>query len=103
MASDPEGGQLFVHERFIIRRLRSLAHLVVIVPGAAWTRTNELGKVYSVFDGAMRIWWPGFSTDDPPPRHRRPWHITDDERDCEGERPASPAEKNRCLLGPASA
>jgi len=45
------------------------AHVVVVDRQAAWRLTEHLGQQRSVFNGAIRIWWPQFSAEDEPYRH----------------------------------
>ena len=56
------------------------AHVVVVDRQAAWRLTEQLGQQLSVYNGAVRIWWPRFSPEDEPYRHPLllPERITDD-------------------------
>ena len=36
---------------------------------AAWAMTHELGKEWSCYNGAIRIYWPGLDAKQPPRRH----------------------------------
>lgn len=51
-----------------------LAGVAVVVqardPDATWEMADVLGRSFSCFDGAARIYWPAFSTDQDPARHR---------------------------------
>lgn len=48
----------------LARALCGLALVTVIDDDAAWSLTQELTKPYSCFNGAIRLYWPGFSTSD---------------------------------------
>lgn len=48
----------------IARDLAGLANVVVADSGATWGLTDTLGQGFSCFDGAVRLYWPRFSTDD---------------------------------------
>lgn len=50
-------------------RLFGNAHVVELDRRVSWSVTEEVGPSLSVFDGAVRIWWPQFSRDDDPHRH----------------------------------
>lgn len=45
------------------------AHVFHVTEEASWELTNRYGQRHSVFDGAVRVWWPGFTYDDDPFRH----------------------------------
>lgn len=47
-----------------------LAHVVVAQPAACWHLTDRLGKLRSVYRGALRVYLPGFTEDADPYRHR---------------------------------
>jgi hypothetical protein len=47
-----------------------LAHVVVARPAACWHLTERLGKLRSVYRGAVRVYLPGFAEDADPYRHR---------------------------------
>jgi hypothetical protein len=51
-----------------------LAGVAVVVdfqdPQATWDVADAIGRTMSCFDGAARIYWPGFSADQDPRRHR---------------------------------
>lgn len=44
--------------------LAGIANVVDIDDEAAWGLTDELGRTFSCFGGAVRLYWPGFSTTD---------------------------------------
>jgi len=63
--------------------LAGLANVYAVDPGATWALTDSLGKVFSCYQGAIRLYWPRFSTDDQPFRHplwtaRRLLELSDD-------------------------
>jgi hypothetical protein len=52
-------------------KLRGLAHVVVldVVQRATWMLTDHLSKRFAVFGPAVRVFRPGFTTEDPSARH----------------------------------
>lgn len=50
-------------------RLAANAHVVVVDRACCWAITDAIGKPLSVYEGAVRLWWPRFSTADDPYRH----------------------------------
>lgn len=50
-------------------RLAANAHVVVVDRTCSWAITDAIGKPLSVYEGAVRLWWPRFSTSDDPYRH----------------------------------
>lgn len=50
-------------------RLAGNAHVVVLDRAGCWAVTEAIGKPLSVYEGAVRLWWPRFSTSDDPYRH----------------------------------
>ena len=53
------------------QRLAGVAVVVKIQdPEATWDVADAIGRTLSCFDGAARIYWPGFSIDQDPRRHR---------------------------------
>jgi hypothetical protein len=50
--------------------LAGMAHVFVVGSASAtFALTTALGKEWAVFQGAVRLYWPGFSRSDPPRRH----------------------------------
>lgn len=55
----------------LTRELAGVAHVRVLSSAqTSWALTEILGQPLSVFDGALRVYFPGFTTDDDPYRHR---------------------------------
>jgi len=50
-------------------RLAANAHVVVVDRACSWAITDAIGRPLSVYEGAIRLWWPRFSTSDDPYRH----------------------------------
>lgn len=68
---DPRLGRPLIDERKLADRLVGIAHVHVITSGAAtYELTDRVGKQFSVFGGAVRVYWPGFSIDGDPFDHR---------------------------------
>lgn len=47
-----------------------IGYVALVYPKAAWRLTDRLGKLRSVFGGAVRVYLPGFSEDADPYTHR---------------------------------
>ena len=56
-------------ETRMARDLVGLATVAVLDDEAAWTLTQRLGKTLSCYNGAVRLYWPGFAPGSPPIRH----------------------------------
>jgi hypothetical protein len=55
----------------LARATLGLAHVVVLPPEHSWALTNRFGKRLSVYEGAVRVYLPGFTEDaDPYGGHR---------------------------------
>lgn len=54
----------------LARAMLGIGHVVVLSPEHTWTLTNSLGKIRSVFGGAVRAYLPGFAADSDPYGHR---------------------------------
>lgn len=66
----PTAGPL-VDAADLARQLAGLAHVEVLSTHlAAQALTDDIGRQYSVWGGAARLYWPGFSLDDNPRQHR---------------------------------
>ena len=87
ITSTDENSLPLVDDRKLGRHLAGLAHLVVVHPDATGRLRDALGATHAVWDGAVRIWWPGFTSTSPAFRHRRwlPWQIDDEHRNVEEE------------------
>lgn len=69
LSETEEGGCLF-DPSLALRRLIGAAHVVRLDSEVSWQLTRSLGREYSVFGGAARVYWPGFDADsDDPFRH----------------------------------
>ncbi len=66
-----------------LSRLIGAAHVVELSEESSWALTNTLGKVWSVFGGAIRIYWPKLNPSiDNPRSHRLIFsHLFDDAKD----------------------
>jgi hypothetical protein len=53
-------GQSSIDADVACRRLSGLAHFFVLSPAASWILTAELTQSFSVFNGAVRLYRPGF-------------------------------------------
>ncbi len=69
ISADPKN-DTFLDPTRVADRLLGLAHVAVLDRDAAWDITNTIGRQLSVYQGAVRIYWPGFTTADEPRRHR---------------------------------
>lgn len=54
----------------VAARLAGNAHVVVLDRTLSWNLTERIGKALSVFNGAVRIWWPTLRRADDPQRHQ---------------------------------
>ena len=93
--------------RRIASELVGIAHTAVLatVP-ASYALTDAVGKRVSVFNGAVRIYWPGFTVDADPYSHRLYLRRTVeqiDARTTRGSRPAGMADQLVHLLGDVGA
>ena len=68
--SSTSTGEPFLDPAHISDRLLGLAHVVTIDSDAAFAITDRIGKTLSCFNGAVRIYWPGFAVEDDPYFHR---------------------------------
>ncbi len=67
----PETGRPSTDPLLLADHLIGVAHVLAITSGSAtYELTAHVGKRLSVFDGAVRIYWPGFALDDDPYLHR---------------------------------
>lgn len=66
----PDGSrQAAVNPHALARELAGNAHVAVLDRNLSWAITEELGQPLSVFNGAVRVWWPQLRPDDDPLRH----------------------------------
>ena len=63
-------GRPFLDAATLARAMLGIGHVVVLPPEHTWTLTNSLGKIRSVFGGAVRAYLPGFAADSDPYGHR---------------------------------
>lgn len=67
---DLNDGKPLVEPGELARALLGLAIVVEVGPEAAWALTRQFGKARSVFDGAVRLYRPGFTEESDPYAHR---------------------------------
>lgn len=67
--SRDEAGATPVDPATLARDLAGGAHLRILDSGASWELTRRLGKAWSVYNRAIRIYLPGVSEEDDPFRH----------------------------------
>jgi len=68
-----QGGtsEMLVDPRTLAREVAGLAHVRILSsPQASWALTDEIGNSLSVWDGAVRIYFPGFHRTDDTRQHR---------------------------------
>ncbi|OQX69584.1 MAG: hypothetical protein B6A08_04500 [Sorangiineae bacterium NIC37A_2] len=53
----------------LARDLAGVANVYAVDEDASWALTDRLGKPFSCYDGAVRIYWPRLSSRDEPYRH----------------------------------
>jgi hypothetical protein len=68
VSQDSKTGDTLCNVKEMNRRLTGLAHVYEIDRDASFELTDRVGKVMSCFDGAVRLYWPGFARDG---NHRR--------------------------------
>ncbi|MFC5736512.1 hypothetical protein [Sinirhodobacter huangdaonensis] len=68
----PEGevSAPLINDSEVARALTGLVRVVRVPAELTWVLTKRFGKLRSVFDGAVRVYLPGFSSSDDPYRHR---------------------------------
>ncbi len=66
-------GVQFVDAAEIARRLTGVCHVFHLSPAASWELTTHLGKVLSVFNGAARLYLPGFNRETSAPYDHPLW------------------------------
>lgn len=70
ISADSWSGQALVEPADYHQTLKGLAEIVVLDKWGCFRLTDTLGKDSSCFDGAIRIYWPGFRRDSNPFRHK---------------------------------
>ena len=71
VSPDSWNGKYAVSEDVIFERIRGFAHVTVLTDKwAAFKLTDSIDKSLSCYDGAIRIYWPGFRLDDNPYQHK---------------------------------
>lgn len=68
--STDNAGDTFLDPARVADRVLGLAHVVKIDTAAAYLVSDRIGKTLSCYLGAVRIYWPGFRSDDDPYHHR---------------------------------
>jgi hypothetical protein len=67
----PDTGRVLLDCASLARELAGIGHVRVLAAShAAWGLTNQIGQQLSVWNGAVRIYFPGFALGDPYRRHR---------------------------------
>lgn len=67
----PDTGITLVDTGALAREMAGIGHVRVLAASqAAWGLTQTVGASLSVWDGAVRVYFPGFGLDDDPRRHR---------------------------------
>lgn len=83
LSPDAWSGRLSLDPRSLHSKLAGSAEVAVLGDKfAAFAWTDEVGKLLSCFDGAVRVYWPGFTLDDQPRQH--PLHLATTIRKIEG-------------------
>lgn len=71
ISPDVWDGRFYVDADSLFRSLAGFAHVVVLADKwAAFKLTDAIGKSFSTYNGAVRIYWPRFSPTDNPFWHR---------------------------------
>lgn len=66
---NPETDEPIVDLQRLARRVAGMAHVWLVPPDATWALSEQLPPKLGVFNGAIRIWWPGFGPDADPYEH----------------------------------
>ena len=76
-------GYPVVDQDALSQRVSGLAHAVILTNELTWELTRRLGKKLSAYDGATRIYQPGFDPDDADPFEHGLWlrRATDSDED----------------------
>lgn len=71
LSRTPKSGALLLDAQQLARELAGMAHVrVMSASQAPWALTAAVGQPLSVWDGAVRVYFPGFSLAADPRRHR---------------------------------
>lgn len=71
VSPDVWNGRFAVDPSALLDRVKGFAHVTVLADKwAAFTLTDVVGKPLSCYDGAIRVYWPGFSLHDNPFHHK---------------------------------
>ena len=71
---DPKTERALVDAHSLAARLSGLAEVVSLYDEeASWELTNQVGQMFSCFNGAVRIYWPGLNTRMDNPFNHRLW------------------------------
>lgn len=71
ISPDAWQGRYSVDAKALFERVKGFAHVTVLAD--KWTAfkfTDVVGKPLSCYDGAVRVYWPGFTLDDNPFQHK---------------------------------
>lgn len=66
-------GVQYVEAAAIATQITGVCHVVHLTPAASWDMTDRLGKVLSVFNGAARLYLPGFHRETAAPYDHPLW------------------------------
>lgn len=62
--------RFLVNPDLLLRTLQGFAHVAALNnKWASFRLRDQIGQAYACFDGAVRLYWPGFSVNDEPWRH----------------------------------
>lgn len=71
ITADPATGRSAIDERRVASQVAGIAHVVYMPTApATYELTDRIGKMLSVFGGAVRVYWPGLSMASDPFDHR---------------------------------
>ncbi len=71
---EQETGRALIDAHRLAGRLAGLAEVVSLRDGeASWELTKQIGKIFSCFNGAVRIYWPNLNTKRDNPFDHRLW------------------------------
>ncbi len=71
--SDLPGISPIFDPNLLCKKVSGLAHLVELSPDMSWELTNRVGKSLSVYEGATRVYLPGFDPDEATPFDHALW------------------------------
>lgn len=58
-----DGGRYAISPEKLARKVQGLAHVICLPPRTTFNLTDQMGKAASVFGGAIRTYYPGFTDD----------------------------------------